>query len=138
MIHNLTWKTNREAFPREVKILLQEFPTLLEAARRCRKAKTKQEKAHIVLSALMGDKAACGQILTPTLLPAYQAWCEHHTVCRSHQAEELNIRHGSFDPAFRSISSFQSGSSMLFHQAWIIRSHIQVYFSFLVRSSMLF
>ncbi|GBO15613.1 hypothetical protein AVEN_28287-1 [Araneus ventricosus] len=39
--------------PREVKILLQEFPTLLEATRRCRQGKTKQEKALIVLSALM-------------------------------------------------------------------------------------
>ncbi|GBM17777.1 hypothetical protein AVEN_99657-1 [Araneus ventricosus] len=29
---------------REVKILLQEFPTLLEATRRCRQAKTEQEK----------------------------------------------------------------------------------------------
>ncbi|GBM56175.1 hypothetical protein AVEN_226078-1 [Araneus ventricosus] len=40
---------------KEVKILLQEFPTPLEAARRSRQAKTKQEKALIVLSALMGD-----------------------------------------------------------------------------------
>ncbi|GBM19681.1 hypothetical protein AVEN_199850-1 [Araneus ventricosus] len=40
---------------REVKMLLQEFPTLLEAARRCRKAPTKQEKVLIVLGALLGD-----------------------------------------------------------------------------------
>ncbi|GBM32955.1 hypothetical protein AVEN_268872-1 [Araneus ventricosus] len=40
---------------REVKMLLQEFPTLLEATRRCREVQTKQEKALIVLSALMGD-----------------------------------------------------------------------------------
>ncbi|GBN33243.1 hypothetical protein AVEN_10459-1 [Araneus ventricosus] len=30
--------------PREVKMLLQEFPTLLEADRHCREAQTKQEK----------------------------------------------------------------------------------------------
>ncbi|GBM13392.1 hypothetical protein AVEN_54403-1 [Araneus ventricosus] len=40
---------------KEVEILLQEFPTLLEAARLCRHAKTKQEKALIVLIARMGD-----------------------------------------------------------------------------------
>ncbi|GBM47672.1 hypothetical protein AVEN_57064-1 [Araneus ventricosus] len=40
---------------KEVKILLKEFLTLLEASLRCRQAKTKQEKALIVLSALMDD-----------------------------------------------------------------------------------
>ncbi|GBN02437.1 hypothetical protein AVEN_177635-1 [Araneus ventricosus] len=40
---------------KEVKMLLQEFPTLLEASRLCIQAKTKQEKALLVLSALMGD-----------------------------------------------------------------------------------
>ncbi|GBL94127.1 hypothetical protein AVEN_185078-1 [Araneus ventricosus] len=40
---------------REVKMLIQEFPTLLEAAKRCKGASTKQEKVLIVLSLFMGD-----------------------------------------------------------------------------------
>ncbi|GBM41637.1 hypothetical protein AVEN_198386-1 [Araneus ventricosus] len=40
---------------RELKTLIQEFPTLLEAARLCRKAKNKQEKILIVLNALVSD-----------------------------------------------------------------------------------
>ncbi|GBM75562.1 hypothetical protein AVEN_88374-1 [Araneus ventricosus] len=55
-VMDLTGLTDSLHVLREVKIiLLQEFPTLLEAARRCRQAKTKQEKALIVLSALKGD-----------------------------------------------------------------------------------
>ncbi|GBN23210.1 hypothetical protein AVEN_88764-1, partial [Araneus ventricosus] len=38
---------------REVQTFIQEFPTLLKAARLCRKAKTKQEKILIVLNALI-------------------------------------------------------------------------------------
>ncbi|GBO17854.1 hypothetical protein AVEN_28773-1 [Araneus ventricosus] len=38
-----------------VQMLLQEFPTLLEAARRCRLAKTKQERVTIVLNALLSE-----------------------------------------------------------------------------------
>ncbi|GBO11703.1 hypothetical protein AVEN_125651-1 [Araneus ventricosus] len=40
---------------KEVKMLLEEFPTLLEAARLCKSAKTRKEKVHIVLNALMGE-----------------------------------------------------------------------------------
>ncbi|GBN47370.1 hypothetical protein AVEN_245671-1 [Araneus ventricosus] len=40
---------------REVQTLIQEFPTLLEAAKLCRKAKTKQEKILIVLNALVQE-----------------------------------------------------------------------------------
>ncbi|GBO19934.1 hypothetical protein AVEN_113864-1 [Araneus ventricosus] len=40
---------------REVKTLIQEFPTLLEAARLCREAKTKNEKVLIVLNGLLGE-----------------------------------------------------------------------------------
>ncbi|GBM16008.1 hypothetical protein AVEN_108600-1 [Araneus ventricosus] len=40
---------------KEEKTLIQEFPTLLEAARLCRKAKSKNEKVLIVLNALLGE-----------------------------------------------------------------------------------
>ncbi|GBM97030.1 hypothetical protein AVEN_234753-1 [Araneus ventricosus] len=40
---------------RELKTLIQEFLTLLEAVRLCRKAKNKQEKVVIVLNALVSD-----------------------------------------------------------------------------------
>ncbi|GBM03817.1 hypothetical protein AVEN_231293-1 [Araneus ventricosus] len=40
---------------REVQTLIQEFPTLLEEAKLCRKAKTKQEKILIVLNALVKE-----------------------------------------------------------------------------------
>ncbi|GBM25295.1 hypothetical protein AVEN_172099-1 [Araneus ventricosus] len=40
---------------REIKTLIQEFPTLLEAVSLCRKAKNKQEKILIVLNALVSD-----------------------------------------------------------------------------------
>ncbi|GBM12567.1 hypothetical protein AVEN_188725-1 [Araneus ventricosus] len=40
---------------RELKTLIQEFPTLLEAERLCRKTKNKQEKILVVLNALVSD-----------------------------------------------------------------------------------
>ncbi|GBN39016.1 hypothetical protein AVEN_58535-1 [Araneus ventricosus] len=50
-------KELKESFQalKEMKTLLLEFPTLLEAARLCRKARTRQEKVLIVLNALMND-----------------------------------------------------------------------------------
>ncbi|GBN55004.1 hypothetical protein AVEN_205848-1 [Araneus ventricosus] len=40
---------------KEVQTLIQEFPTILEAAKLCRKAKTKQERILIVLNALVKE-----------------------------------------------------------------------------------
>ncbi|GBM25996.1 hypothetical protein AVEN_223127-1 [Araneus ventricosus] len=40
---------------KDMTMLVQEFPALLEAARRCRSAETKQERIFIVLDALLGE-----------------------------------------------------------------------------------
>ncbi|GBN51261.1 hypothetical protein AVEN_124170-1 [Araneus ventricosus] len=77
--------------PKEVKTLMQEFPNMLEAARQCRQAKTRQEK-----------------------IPGMK---RNHTASHPHQAEETLTMDGSLDSTFRSISYFKLGPSVIFHQA---------------------
>ncbi|GBN36104.1 hypothetical protein AVEN_152059-1 [Araneus ventricosus] len=77
---------------KEMKTLFQEFLTLLEATRLCKKATTKKEKVLIVLNALL----ICW-LTIPSFFstPTRQ---EHHTALLPSKGEGFTIWNGSSDP----------------------------------------
>ncbi|GBM44678.1 hypothetical protein AVEN_214204-1 [Araneus ventricosus] len=89
-------------------MLLQEFPTLLEAARRCREAQTKQEKrAHRAYRTYGRLSSSRRTDPTPTLNTHPSSSFTMHeantTVCHPRHAEEPTTRHISSDPIFKFI-----------------------------------